>query len=107
MFVAAFPLAPLIALVTNLIEIRIDAINMIKAYRRPIAYKSEGIGVWYDILVTLTTASILSCLQNKKKASFKNILTLLKYLPQLKHRDVAKYKHIPRNAIHVTIPLQC
>ena len=59
MFVAAFPLAPLIALITNLIEIRIDAINMIKAYRRPIAYKSEGIGVWYDILVTLTTVSTL------------------------------------------------
>ncbi|XP_066923434.1 anoctamin-7-like [Clytia hemisphaerica] len=59
MFVAAFPLAPLIALITNLIEIRIDAINMIKAYRRPIAYKSEGIGVWYDILVTLTTIAVL------------------------------------------------
>lgn len=59
MFVAAFPLAPLIALVTNLVEIRIDAINMIKAYRRPVAYNSDGIGVWYDILVTLTTLAVL------------------------------------------------
>ena len=54
MFVAAFPLAPLIALITNLVEIRIDAINNVKAFRRPVAYKSEGIGVWYDILTTVT-----------------------------------------------------
>ena len=58
MFVAAFPLAPLIALITNLVEIRIDAINMIKTYRRPVAYKSQGIGVWYDIMITLTTVSV-------------------------------------------------
>ena len=57
MFVAAFPLAPLIALLTNLVEIRIDARNMVKTFRRPVAYKSEGIGVWYDILVTMTTVS--------------------------------------------------
>ena len=57
MFVAAFPLAPLVALVTNLVEIRIDAINMVKTFRRPVAYKSKGIGVWYDILVTLTTVN--------------------------------------------------
>jgi len=59
MFVAAFPLAPLIALITNLIEIRIDAINMIKLFRRPVAYKSDGIGVWYDIMVTLTALGVL------------------------------------------------
>ena len=58
MFVAAFPLAPLIALITNLVEIRIDAINMIKTYRRPVAYKSQGIGVSYDIMITLTTVSV-------------------------------------------------
>ena len=58
MFVAAFPLAPLIALITNLVEIRIDAVNMVKAFRRPVAYQSEGIGVWYDILVTVTAVSI-------------------------------------------------
>ena len=54
MFVAAFPLAPLIALVTNLIEIRIDAINLTTGFRRPVAMLEKGIGVWYDILVTVT-----------------------------------------------------
>lgn len=57
MFVAAFPLAPLIALITNLVEIRIDAINMIHSFRRPVGYKSEGIGVWHDILTTVTAVS--------------------------------------------------
>lgn len=59
MFVAAFPLAPLIALITNLVEIRIDAINMIHSFRRPVGYKSEGIGVWHDILTTVTALAVL------------------------------------------------
>ena len=59
LFVAAFPLAPLIALCTNIIEIRIDAVNMVNAFRRPVAYVSQGIGIWYEILATVTALSVL------------------------------------------------
>jgi len=59
LFVAAFPLAPLIALCTNVIEIRIDAINMVDAFRRPVASISKGIGIWYEILATVTNFSVL------------------------------------------------
>ena len=54
MFVAAFPLAPLFALINNLIEIRLDAINHIFFLRRPVPEQTEDIGVWYDILAILT-----------------------------------------------------
>ncbi|XP_065672900.1 anoctamin-3 isoform X2 [Hydra vulgaris] len=59
MFIAAFPLAPLIALVTNLIEIRIDAKKLITQFRRPIPMLDKGIGVWYNILVTVTAFSVM------------------------------------------------
>ena len=57
MFVAAFPLAPFFALLNNLIEIRLDAVNFIHNFRRPVAQRAEDIGAWYGILVTLTTVS--------------------------------------------------
>ena len=59
MFVAAFPLAPFIALVSNLIQIRIDAIKLIYYHKRPIALESSGIAVWHDILQILTTVSLV------------------------------------------------
>ena len=57
MFVAAFPLAPLSAFVTNLLELRVDAVKMVKHYRRPVAMRVSGIGVWYEILSTITIVS--------------------------------------------------
>ena len=59
MFVAAFPLAPLFALLDNLIEIRLDAYNFIHHFRRPVAERVEDIGAWYGILATLT--QVLLC----------------------------------------------
>ena len=38
-FVSAFPLAPLFALINNVFEIRLDARKMIKTYRRPVAQR--------------------------------------------------------------------
>lgn len=44
MFAAAFPLAPLIALITNVIDLRIDARRMLWFNRRPFAERAEDIG---------------------------------------------------------------
>ena len=44
MFAAAFPLAPLIALITNLIDMRVDARRMLWFNRRPFAERAEDIG---------------------------------------------------------------
>ena len=43
-FVAAFPLAPLLALINNIIEIRLDAIKMVKLERRIVPKKTNDIG---------------------------------------------------------------
>lgn len=44
LFVASFPLAPLFALLNNVIEIRLDAKKFVTEYRRPIAAKAKDIG---------------------------------------------------------------
>lgn len=43
-FVAAFPLAPLLALFSNFVEIRLDAIKMIRLQRRLVPRKAKDIG---------------------------------------------------------------
>ncbi|XP_067855516.1 anoctamin-6 isoform X2 [Heptranchias perlo] len=49
-FVASFPLAPLLALINNIIEIRVDAWKMTTQYRRIIPAKAQDIGAWLPIL---------------------------------------------------------
>lgn len=60
LFVAAFPLAPLFALLNNIGEIRLDAYKMIKEARRPFAERVEDIGAWYGILKGVTYAAVVS-----------------------------------------------
>nr|XP_008175684.1 anoctamin-7-like isoform X1 [Chrysemys picta bellii] len=58
-FVAAFPLAPLFALLNNWVEIRLDAQKFVCEYRRPVAYRAQGIGVWFLILDVLAQISVV------------------------------------------------
>ncbi|KAM8923376.1 anoctamin-5 isoform 1-T1 [Lycaon pictus] len=58
LFVASFPLAPLLALLNNIIEIRVDAWKLTTQYRRPVAAKAHSIGVWQDILYGMTVLSV-------------------------------------------------
>lgn len=44
LFAAAFPLAPLIALLTNAIDMKIDASRLLWIDRRPVAFRAEDIG---------------------------------------------------------------
>lgn len=43
-FVAAFPLAPLFALINNIIEIRLDAYKFVTQWKRPLAVRAQDIG---------------------------------------------------------------
>ena len=43
-FVAAFPLAPLFALLNNVIEVRLDAYKLVTQWKRPIAARAHDIG---------------------------------------------------------------
>ncbi|XP_058870532.1 anoctamin-7-like [Acipenser ruthenus] len=59
-FVAAFPLAPLFALINNWMEIRLDARKLLLDVRRPVAEKAHNIGVWFSILEVLAKLSVIS-----------------------------------------------
>ncbi|XP_040201085.1 anoctamin-2 isoform X2 [Rana temporaria] len=50
LFVASFPLAPLFALLNNIIEVRLDAKKFVAELRRPDAVRAKDIGIWYNIL---------------------------------------------------------
>ncbi|XP_076466402.1 anoctamin-4-like isoform X2 [Babylonia areolata] len=59
-FVAAFPLAPLFALLNNIIEIRLDAYKFVTQWRRPLAARAQDIGIWFGILRGITTVAVAS-----------------------------------------------
>lgn len=59
-FVAAFPLAPLFALLNNWVEIRLDAQKFVCETRRPIADRAQDIGVWFTILDALAHLAVIS-----------------------------------------------
>ncbi|XP_065206237.1 anoctamin-5 [Planococcus citri] len=59
LFVAAFPLAPLFALLNNICEIRLDAYKMVAQARRPLAERVEDIGAWYSILRVITYCAVV------------------------------------------------
>ncbi|XP_067860676.1 anoctamin-2b [Heptranchias perlo] len=59
LFVASFPLAPLFALLNNIIEIRLDAKKFVAELRRPDAVRAKDIGIWYNILSGMGKFSVI------------------------------------------------
>lgn len=60
LFVAAFPLAPLFALINNIVEIRLDAYKYLTKCRRPRPERIQDIGIWFNILKVMTYLSVLT-----------------------------------------------
>ncbi|KAL5011371.1 hypothetical protein ScPMuIL_009922 [Solemya velum] len=60
LFAASFPLAPLFAFLTNLIDIRVDAKRLLWWYRRPVAVIAQDIGTWFVILQFLNFCGVVS-----------------------------------------------
>ncbi|XP_027711602.1 anoctamin-4 [Vombatus ursinus] len=58
-FVAAFPLAPLLALLNNIIEIRLDAYKFVTQWRRPLASRAKDIGETAEICVNVPSCGIV------------------------------------------------
>ncbi|XP_055379077.1 anoctamin-1 isoform X3 [Condylostylus longicornis] len=59
-FVTAFPLAPLFALLNNILEMRLDAKKLLTYYRRPVSQRVKDIGVWYRILDSIGKLSVIT-----------------------------------------------
>ncbi|KAJ6667108.1 hypothetical protein lerEdw1_017086 [Lerista edwardsae] len=60
LFVASFPLAPLLALMNNILEIRVDSWKLTTQFRRPVAAKAHSIGIWQEILNGLAILSVVT-----------------------------------------------
>lgn len=60
MFVAAFPLAPLFALLNNIIEVRLDARKHLCETRRCIPSRAKDLGPWFLLLTNVTKIAILT-----------------------------------------------
>ncbi|NXY81888.1 ANO2 protein, partial [Alcedo cyanopectus] len=59
LFVASFPLAPLFALLNNVIEVRLDAKKFVTELRRPDTVREKDIGIWYNILSGIGKLSVI------------------------------------------------
>jgi hypothetical protein len=60
LFSVAFPLAPLLAFISNFVEIRVDAWKLLQCTRRPEPEGIEDIGTWYSILDLISTLAVLT-----------------------------------------------
>ncbi|KAM8893597.1 anoctamin-5b isoform 5-T6 [Spinachia spinachia] len=60
LFVASFPLAPLLALFNNILEIRVDAWKFTTQFKRPVASKARNIGAWQEILNAVAILSVVT-----------------------------------------------
>lgn len=59
LFVSAFPLAPLFALLNNILEIRVDAYKYVVTTRLPIPERARDIGIWLPILSMISKTAVL------------------------------------------------
>ena len=102
----AFPLAPLLALINNFVEIRVDAFKLCYLAKRAEPKGAQDIGTWYTILEIMATAAVItnSALvvftskaifgsysePNKWKAFFlmEHVILLIKYIFTLAVADV-------------------
>ncbi|RHY91348.1 hypothetical protein DYB35_013460 [Aphanomyces astaci] len=60
LFIGAFPATPLLSLVNNVCEIRIDAYRLLNEYRRPTPRQAATAGQWVTVLEVLVTLSIFT-----------------------------------------------
>lgn len=59
LFVPAFPVAPLVCLLNNILEIRVDAIKFIVSHRRPLPTRVPGIQIWNEFLDIVAKLAVL------------------------------------------------
>ncbi|XP_062051090.1 anoctamin-6 isoform X1 [Lepus europaeus] len=60
LFVASFPLAPLLALVNNILEIRVDAWKLTTQFRRLVPEKARDIGAWQPIMQGIAILAVVT-----------------------------------------------
>ncbi|XP_004346228.1 hypothetical protein CAOG_05555 [Capsaspora owczarzaki ATCC 30864] len=80
LFIAAFPLAPLLGFLNNIVEIRLDAVKLVVTTRRPPPIPAEDIGTWQAILTVVGGISVIT---NGFVIAFTS-----EFIPRLVYKDV-------------------
>lgn len=75
LFVASFPLAPLLALFNNILEIRVDAWKFTTQFRRPVASKARNIGAWLEILNAVAVLSVVTNVSSADAVGYAELWT--------------------------------
>lgn len=60
LFVVAFPATPMLALMNNIVEYRIDATKLVDLVRRPIPRSAGDIGTWYSVLNIVSWIALIT-----------------------------------------------
>jgi len=60
LFVAAFPLVPLLALINNIVESHIDGYKLTHRTRRPTPYQASNIGLWEDFMAIQSSICVVT-----------------------------------------------
>ena len=60
LFVVAFPLAPLLAFINNVLEVHVDSFKLCYGHRRPWPRSASSIGTWAYFLSLMSTMSVIT-----------------------------------------------
>jgi hypothetical protein len=60
LFVVAFPLAPVLAFLNNMLELHVDAFKLVDHRRRPSPHKANSIGTWAYFVNLISKISVLT-----------------------------------------------
>lgn len=106
LFVIAFPLGPLFALLNNIFELRLDARKFLIYYKRSVPKRVSDIGIWLNVMAVLakisviTTAFISAYILLKMFVTFLNsnyIFFVVAFSSNFIPRLVHKYSHDLQN----------
>uniref|UniRef100_A0A915JJS9 Anoctamin n=1 Tax=Romanomermis culicivorax TaxID=13658 RepID=A0A915JJS9_ROMCU len=59
LFIPALPASAFVCFLNNIAEIRVDAINMLLSYRRPLPIRAPGIGIWNQFLDVIIKSGVI------------------------------------------------
>ena len=94
-FVAAFPLAPLFALLNNWVEIRLDAQKFVCETRRAVAERAENIGIWFSIMEMIAQLAVIS-----------NVRDILSFVKHNIHLTFPGFSHRLHKRLHPEVGVQ-
>jgi len=60
LFAAAFPFAPMLAVLNNVVEMRTDTFKWLTSYNKPVYRGADDIGGWYKILEVLGVIAVIT-----------------------------------------------